>query len=61
RTLTDPTGKGGEKSAVLTTFAPAGARTPPAASREIHQFFDRRGDRRPTAVPVLIVVRQGAG
>jgi hypothetical protein len=61
RTLTDPTGKGGGKSALLTTFAPNQARTPPAASRELRHFFDRRGDRRPTAVPVLIVIRQAAG
>lgn len=61
KALTDPAGKGGEKSALLTTFAPTTARTPPATSRELRQFLDRRGERRPTAVPVLIVVRQANG
>jgi hypothetical protein len=61
RTLTDPAGKGGDKAAVLMTYAPTTVRTPPAQSRELKQFFDRRGDRRPTAVPVLIVVRQANG
>ena len=61
RTLTDPAGKGAEKSAVLLTFAPTQVRTQPAASRELRQYLDRRGDRRPNAVPVLIVIRQSAG
>lgn len=61
RALTDPTGKGSDKSAVLMTYAPSTVRTPPAQSRELRQFFDRRGDRRPNAVPVLIVVRQANG
>ena len=59
--LTDPAGKGGGKSALLMTFAPNQVRTPPAVSRELRQFLDRRGDRRPTAVPVLVVIRQAAG
>lgn len=61
RTFTDPTGKGGEKVAMLMTFAPVTARTRPTESREISQFLARRGDRRPTAVPVLIVIRQANG
>ncbi|MBN9521909.1 hypothetical protein J0H58_25895 [bacterium] len=61
KTLTDPPGKGGEKAALLMTFAPAQARTPPATSRELRQFLDRRGERRPAAVPVLIVIRQATG
>ncbi len=61
KTLTDPAGKGGEKAALLMTFAPSQARTPPATSRELRQFLDRRGERRPTAVPVLIVIRQATG
>jgi hypothetical protein len=61
RTLTDPTGKGGDKAAVLMTYSPSQVRTPPALSRELQQFFNRRGERRPNAVPVLIVVRQANG
>jgi hypothetical protein len=61
RSLTDPAaGKGGERSAILTTFAPTQARTPPG-SRDIRQFFERRPERRPNAVPVLIVIRQAIG
>jgi hypothetical protein len=61
RTLTDPAGKGSDRSAILMAYAPPTVRTPPAQSRELSQFFARRGDRRPTAVPVLIVVRQANG
>jgi hypothetical protein len=61
RALTDPTGKGGDKSAVLMTYAPSQVRTRPGDSRELRQFFERRGERRPNAVPVLIVIRQANG
>jgi hypothetical protein len=61
RNLTDPTGKGGDRSAVLLTFAPTQARTAPGASQELRQFLNRRGERKPTAVPVLIVIRQANG
>jgi hypothetical protein len=61
KALTDPAGKGGDKSALLMTFAPSQARTPPATSRELRQFLDRRGERRTNAVPVLIVIRQANG
>ncbi|HYH68622.1 MAG TPA: hypothetical protein VD866_28270 [Urbifossiella sp.] len=61
RALTDPAGKGSDKSAILMTYAPSTVRTPPAQSRELKQFFERRGERRPNAVPVLIVVRQANG
>jgi hypothetical protein len=29
----------------------------PAASREIKQFLDRRGDRKPDAKPLMLVLR----
>jgi anti-sigma factor RsiW len=61
KNLTNPPGKGDTKSAVLLTFAPTQVRTPPAISTELRQFLTRRGDRRPTAVPVLVVIRQAAG
>lgn len=61
KNLTGPVGKGGDKSAVLLTFAPNQVRTPPLISSELRQYLGRRGDRRPTAVPVLIVIRQAAG
>ncbi|QDU21135.1 anti-sigma factor family protein [Urbifossiella limnaea] len=61
RNLTDPKGKGGDRLAVLTTYAPREVRTVPGRSAEVRQFFERRGDRRPTAVPVLVVVRQANG
>ena len=52
-------GKDGEKPAVVVTVAPA--RTVAATSAEARQFLQRRGDRRPAAVPVLLVVRQSGG
>ena len=61
KALTTPPAKTGEKPALLMTFSPAAYRTNPAASREVKQFFDRRGERKPAAVPVLVVIRQIAG
>ncbi|MFO0801325.1 MAG: hypothetical protein U0804_27995 [Gemmataceae bacterium] len=61
RNLTDPKGKGGDRLAVVTTYAPREVRTVPGRSVEVRQFFERRGDRRPNAVPVLVVVRQANG
>lgn len=49
-------GKDGEKGALLVTLAPTPARTPPT-SRDIRQFLDGRGPRKPGAVPALFVVR----
>jgi hypothetical protein len=48
--------KGG-KSAILLTYLPVVGRTNPAASKEIRAFLERRGDRKPDAVPLLIVIR----
>lgn len=57
--LTNPPGKSAEKSAVLLTWqaAPGAARTVPAQSAELKQFLAKRGDRKPAAVPVIIVIR----
>jgi hypothetical protein len=54
-------GKPIEKSAILLTCAPTAARTVPNTSVELKQFFARRGDRKPNAVPVVIVIRPGNG
>jgi hypothetical protein len=48
--------KGG-KSAILLTYLPVVGRTTPAASKEVRAFLERRGDRKPDAVPLLIVIR----
>ena len=45
------------KTGVLLTYAPATARTAPAASAEVRGFLAGRGDRKPGTTPVLIVVR----
>ena len=54
-------GKPAEKSAVLLTCAPTTARTAPNTSVELKQFLAKRGDRKPNAVPVVIVIRPGNG
>ena len=58
--LTKPKAKPGEKSAVVLTWStthPAVGRTNPAGSKELQQFLKTRGDRKPDAVPVIIVIR----
>lgn len=45
------------KAAILLTYAPASARTTPTTSAEVKTFLTGRGDRKPGATPVLIVVR----
>lgn len=44
-----------EKVAVAVAYSPANPH--PAASKEIKQFLDRRGDRRPEAKPLMLVLR----
>lgn len=61
RALRNSAGKKAEKSAMLMTFTPNAARVHPAASKELRQFIEKRGERKPTAVPVLIVIRPGNG
>jgi len=53
--------KPGERSAVLVAYHPAGVRTVPGLSKELVQFATRRGDRKPGAVAVVIVVRHAGG
>jgi hypothetical protein len=54
-------GKGGGGSGVLMTWAPAQGRTPPSASVELKTYLSKRGERKPDAVPVIIVIRHGNG
>ena len=49
--------KGGEKSAVVLAYGPPQSRTPPAMSAELKQYLARRGERKPSTVPVVIVIR----
>lgn len=51
-------GKPIEKNAILMTWLPAAARTAPNTSGELQKFLSKRGDRKPNAVPVIIVIRQ---
>ncbi len=51
----------GDKAAAVVPFAPSAARVNPAASRDVRQYLDRRGERKAGAVPVMIVVRPVAG
>jgi hypothetical protein len=53
--------KQGEKAAVLLTWSPNNLRTPPASSAELKSYLSKRGERKPHAVPVLIVIRYGNG
>ena len=46
-----------EKSAVLMSFGPTASRTPPVASKELKQYNEKRGERKPNTVPVMIVIR----
>lgn len=50
--------KNGDKSAVFLSFTPAASRTNPALSKELKEFLARRGERKASAVPILIVIRQ---
>ena len=55
------TAKAGDKAAVLLSFTPAAIRTNPAMSKELKEFLARRGERKASAVPILIVIRQPSG
>ena len=46
-----------DKPAMLMTWQPGPARTIPALSVELKQFLAKRGDRKPNAVPAIIVIR----
>jgi hypothetical protein len=49
--------KKSEKAGVVFTFLPANARVGANKSNEVKQFLDKRGDRKPGTVPVLVVIR----
>lgn len=49
--------KSGEKVGLVLTYLPGNARVGAAKSHEVKQFLDKRGDRKPGTVPVLIVIR----
>ena len=44
-----------EKVAVVVAYSPMNGQ--PTASREIKQFLDRRGDRKPDAKPLMLVLK----
>lgn len=46
-----------EKPAVLMPYGPPASRTPPLVSKELKQYCEKRGERKPNAVPVMIVIR----
>jgi hypothetical protein len=50
-----PTPPKAERMAVVVAYSPANAN--PGASREIKQFVDRRGPRKPDAKPVMLVLK----
>lgn len=53
--------KTGDKHAVLLSFTPAAVRTSPGMSKELKEFLARRGERKASAVPVLIAIRHRLG
>jgi hypothetical protein len=64
KTVSAPPAKAGEKPAVLLTWAtaqPGIPRTNPAMSKELKSFLEKRADRKPNAVPAIIIIRQLAG
>ena len=58
-TLTKVTGavKKNDKPALVLAYLPSQMRTPPSQSKEINDFLNRKGDRRPGTVAMLFVVR----
>lgn len=62
QSVTNPSGKASDKSAALLTWQtthPSIARTTPATSHELKQYLQKRGERKSSAVPALIVIRVG--
>ncbi|HJZ56812.1 MAG TPA: hypothetical protein VKE74_17725 [Gemmataceae bacterium] len=58
KALSNPPGKPADKPAVMLSFSP---RINPGMSKELAQYKDRRGERKPSAVPVMIVIRHTSG
>lgn len=57
KALTGPAPKSGDATAVLTTWHPTTGRTNPMQSKEVAQYREKRGPRKPGAVPAIIVIR----
>ncbi len=55
--VTNSVKKVGDKAGIVVAYQPVNARTPPAQSKEIKGFLDKRGERKPGTVPLLIVLR----
>lgn len=49
--------KSGDPTAVLLTWHPTTGRTNPMQSKEVAQYKEKRGPRKPNAVPAIIVIR----
>lgn len=49
--------KATDKAAIAVAFLPANLRVAPAQSKEVKAFLDKRGDRKPGTLPLLIVLR----
>ncbi len=49
--------KTGDKAAIVVAFLPPNLRTVPVQSKEIKNFLDKRGDRKPGTTPLLMVIR----
>jgi hypothetical protein len=45
------------KPAIMLTYLPAALRVSPTASKEVKAFLDRRAERKPSGVPLLVVIR----
>jgi hypothetical protein len=45
------------KPAIMLTYMPAAFRVSPTASKEVRAFLDRRQERKPSAVPLFVVIR----
>jgi hypothetical protein len=61
KSLTTPPGKTPEKTAFLTNWLPVSARNNPSGLAEVKQYLVKRGERKPNAVPVMIVIRHTNG
>lgn len=61
KSITAGQGKSAASSAIMLTWSPSAGRTPPLISNELKTYLGKRGDRKPNAVPVIIVIRHGNG
>lgn len=60
KSLTSSPAKPGDHTAVLMTWQPAHpmlGRTPPNTSAELKKYLEKRGPRKPNAIPAVIVIR----